>query len=210
MRDIVHSGVDNVYMPAAHPTDDTRSLLARTAAELVREEGMADVGLRAVARRAGVSHGAPRRYFPTRAALLAAAARIGVEDLANTLRAAMRATDDPPAQLVATAHAYVEFARADRGMFELIFRHDLLADSGENLRRATGPLFEAFTDIVGHALPTGTKDTVVARSLELWTAIHGIATLTANRTFEPLGLTASADRLIAGAVAAALRTPGDR
>lgn len=45
--------------------------------ELVGREGAAASGLREIARAAGVSHGAPRRYFPTHHALLAAIARAG-------------------------------------------------------------------------------------------------------------------------------------
>ncbi|MER6694506.1 TetR/AcrR family transcriptional regulator, partial [Streptomyces minutiscleroticus] len=50
--------------------------------------GTASLGLREIARRAGVSHGAPRRYFPTHHALLPAIAHRGFADLAARFEAA--------------------------------------------------------------------------------------------------------------------------
>ncbi|MGW2180313.1 TetR family transcriptional regulator [Streptomyces sp. NPDC001732] len=93
---------------------------------LVPTEGSASVGLREIARRAGVSHGAPRRYFPTHHALLSAVAHRGFEDLGTRSEAAATDTTAPRDQLEALARTYVGYALERRGMFELMFRHDLL------------------------------------------------------------------------------------
>ncbi|MFD0787594.1 TetR/AcrR family transcriptional regulator, partial [Micromonospora azadirachtae] len=60
---------------------DVRTRLVAAGVDLVREEGHGAVSLRDIARRAGVSHGAPRRYFPTHLDLLSAIARQGYADL---------------------------------------------------------------------------------------------------------------------------------
>ena len=52
-----------------------RSRLVDVGVELVTAEGVQALSLREIARRAGVSHGAPRRYFPTHLELLSAIAR---------------------------------------------------------------------------------------------------------------------------------------
>lgn len=80
---------------------------------------------REIARRAGVSHGAPRRYFPTHLSLLSAIARRGFESLAAQAGAAIAAHEgDPREQLTALARSWLDFALTNRGMFELMFRHD--------------------------------------------------------------------------------------
>lgn len=80
--DSVYPGMgDTVYVESVK----TRTLLVRAGVELLEETSSPDVGLREIARRAGVSHGAPRRWFPTHRSLLAAIASEGLEDLSSEL-----------------------------------------------------------------------------------------------------------------------------
>ena len=73
-----------------------RDRLIDVGVELVTSGGTAAVSLREIARRAGVSHGAPRRYFPTHLELLSAVARRGFADLAAKLgEAAAGSAEDP-------------------------------------------------------------------------------------------------------------------
>ncbi|MET8546990.1 helix-turn-helix domain-containing protein, partial [Kitasatospora sp. NPDC004799] len=67
---------------------DLRARLVAAGVELVAEGGVQALGLREIARRAGVSHGAPRRYFPTHRELLAAIAQQGFGRLTDTLTGA--------------------------------------------------------------------------------------------------------------------------
>src|SRR3954452_8238254 len=103
------------------------SRLVDAGVQLVAQEGMQSLTLREIARRAGVSHGAPRRYFPTHLELLSAIARRGFLDLqARAARAAGDDGADPRARLTELAGVYLDFALSQRGMYELMFRHDLL------------------------------------------------------------------------------------
>jgi AcrR family transcriptional regulator len=111
------------------------------------------VSLREIARRAGVSHGAPRRYFPTHLELLSAVARRGFVGLAAKLgEAAAGSADDPRARLAALGRAYLDFAASNRGRYELMFRHDLLESSRLGLREVTLPLFRMVTALVADAI----------------------------------------------------------
>src|SRR4051794_7917554 len=95
-----------------------RARLVAAGGDLVVREGQSAVSLREIARRAGVSHGAPRRYFPTHVDLLSAIAREGFADLTARLEQTMRAAGPAPrTRLVALARAYLDFAAAHRGMF---------------------------------------------------------------------------------------------
>ncbi|MFI9256725.1 TetR/AcrR family transcriptional regulator [Streptomyces sioyaensis] len=154
-----------------------RARLVQVGVDLVTKEGVQKLTLREIARRAGVSHGAPRRYFPTHLALLSAIAREGFADLARTV--AEETGDrraDPRAQLMALSRSYVDFALNHRGMFELMFRHDLLESNELGLRETSLPLFRTLVDLVARALPgSGAEPTVVAGAL--WANLHGIAQL---------------------------------
>jgi AcrR family transcriptional regulator len=156
-----------------------RDRLVQTGVELLEDEGLANLTLRAITRRTGVSHGAPRRYFPTHNALLAAIASTGLDDLSTRLQPS---DGTPEEQLVEAAERYLEFAAERPAMFELLFRHDLLEGAGGNLRSRSLPLFQHFADLVAQACPGNTK-----RAIALWTNIHGLATLRATRALDLLG-----------------------
>src|SRR5690349_14243455 len=81
-----------------------------------------DLSLRELARQAGVSHGAPRRHFADKQALLDALALDGFERLGRELRAAIDdAGEDFEARLAALAGAYVRFATRHATLLELMF-----------------------------------------------------------------------------------------
>lgn len=154
-----------------------RDRLIDAGAELVAGGGGAAVSLREIARRAGVSHGAPRRYFPTHLELLSAIARRGFADLAARLgEAAAGSADDPRARLAALGRAYLDFVASNGGMYELMFRHDLLESGRLGLREVSLPLFRMVTALVSDAEPPGdAAPEVVAGAL--WASLHGIAQL---------------------------------
>ena len=154
-----------------------RDRLVAAGAELVASEGGAAVSLREIARRAGVSHGAPRRYFPTHLELLSAIARRGFADLDARLReAAAASAEDPRARLEALSRAYLEFAASNRGMYELMFRHDLLRSGRLGLREVSLPLFRMVAGLVG-AARAGEPAAPEVTAAALWASLHGIAQL---------------------------------
>ncbi|OQD57383.1 TetR family transcriptional regulator [Streptomyces phaeoluteigriseus] len=161
-----------------------RERLIDAGVELVLSEGTASVGLREIARRAGVSHGAPRRYFPTHRALLSAIARRGFEELVARSAVATAGTAVPRDELAALARVYVTYALERRGMFELMFRHDLL-DSGKQsgtpdgprLREATLPMFQRVTELVTRCRARALEPSAAVTAAALWANLHGIAQL---------------------------------
>jgi AcrR family transcriptional regulator len=193
-----------------------RDRLVDVGVDLVMAEGSASLGLREIARRAGVSHGAPRRYFPTHHALLSAIAHRGFADLGARFAAASRGISSPRGRLEALGRTYVGYALECRGMFELMFRHDLLdsekqaAPDRPRLRESTLPLFEHLVGLVARdrserASPedAGTPPAVTAAAL--WSNLHGIAQLWAWGSLQ-LALDAPVpdDAQLARLVAAAL------
>lgn len=154
-----------------------RDRLVRIGGDLLDQEGPSAVSLREIARRAGVSHGAPRRYFPTHLELLSAIARDGFTELTTRVTAALaQAPDDPRARLAALARVYLEFAATRTGRYELMFRHDVLESGHLGLRDTSLPLFQLLADLVARARPEpGPPARIVAGAL--WANLHGIAQL---------------------------------
>ncbi|WP_411135988.1 TetR/AcrR family transcriptional regulator [Streptomyces sp. C10] len=154
-----------------------RARLVQVGIDLLTEEGVQALSLREIARRAGVSHGAPRRHFPTHLSLLSAIARQGFTDLAEKVAADVDAhRADPRAQLMALGRGYLDFALTHRGMFELMFRHDLLESGHLGLRDTSLPLFQVLVDLVARVQQ---QSDVPARVVAgaLWSNLHGIAQL---------------------------------
>ncbi|TQK69035.1 TetR/AcrR family transcriptional regulator [Nocardioides sp. SLBN-35] len=165
-----------------------RDRLVTIGTELLEERGLSAISLRAIASAAGLSHGAPRRYFPTYQALLAAIARGGLEDLDEQIAPALAADD-----LHAAARAYLDFARQRPEMFDLITRHDLLEGAGGHLREITG---RWFADL--GATRATRRSPSPEEVLALWSGVHGLAALTSRRATEPTGIdpTAALDVLL--------------
>ncbi|MEU6654592.1 TetR/AcrR family transcriptional regulator [Streptomyces sp. NPDC046900] len=174
-----------------------RTRLVDVGVDLVATEGVQALTLREIARRAGVSHGAPRRYFPTHLELLSAIARRGFTDLATRAAEAVGdGTASPRQQLTALGRAYLDFALTHRGMHELMFRHDLLESGHLGLRETSLPLFSLLVDLVGGTRPDADAPLVAG---SLLASLHGIAQLwswgslqlaTGIDDFEPLLRTA--------------------
>ncbi|MFJ9381275.1 TetR/AcrR family transcriptional regulator [Streptomyces sp. NPDC101455] len=159
----------------SEPEAGLRGRLVDVGVELVAQEGAQALTLREIARRAGVSHGAPRRYFPTHLELLSAIARRGFAELGERAKGAIAdGTASPRAQLTALGRVYLEFALANPGMYELMFRHDLLKSGHLGLRDTSLPLFGVLVDLVGR-----TRCDVDARLVAgaLWANLHGVAQL---------------------------------
>jgi AcrR family transcriptional regulator len=156
---------------------DLRTRLVDVGVDLVSREGVGALTLREIARRAGVSHGAPRRYFPTHLELLSAIAHRGFTDLGVRVTASGSgdgASTDPRQRVAELSRVYLEFALENPGMYELMFRHDLLESGHLRLRDTSLPLFGVLVDLIGRARPDADARAVAGA---VWANLHGIAQL---------------------------------
>ena len=156
-----------------------RSALLDAAERTVRERGVDALSLRELAREVGVSHGAPRRHFADRQALLDALAGAGFERLRLELGAAMDgAGPEFVARLRATAAAYVRFAIDDSALLELMFAGKHREDAA-GLDQAAERAFSVMLELILQGqteryLEPGDPERV---GLVLFATIQGIASL---------------------------------
>src|SRR4030095_395019 len=102
----------NTRSAAATPYhhSDLRRALIDAALAMLTEEGAWNFTLRAVARRAAVSHAAPYNHFPDKTALLAEVAALGFQTLRQQMDTAARKHARSARQaLLGIATAYVRF-----------------------------------------------------------------------------------------------------
>ncbi|MGW2992343.1 TetR/AcrR family transcriptional regulator [Streptomyces sp. NPDC001193] len=99
-----------------------RTALLEEAERSIVANGAAALSLRELSRGLGVSHTAPRRHFPDRAALLDALAQRGFDALALRLAEAISAAGPSfETRLRAIAHAYVTYAQGRMPLVELMY-----------------------------------------------------------------------------------------
>jgi AcrR family transcriptional regulator len=160
--------------PAARP-QVREALLAAARAELL-EHGRAAISLRAVARRAGLSHASPKYHFGDRSGLLTAIATEGFHALARRLSDVHES--DARRQLAVLGRAYIDFGLSHPALFELMFApSELHADDLELLaaqQQAIGSLTTAVSQLAGiDASTPGTPKL----ALISWALVHGLVVL---------------------------------
>src|SRR3982074_3180129 len=148
---------------------DLRATCLRAAIELLEEDGAAGLSVRAVARRAGVSPGAPYRHSADRDALVSAVAAEGYRELAGYLSAA-HPSPSTPDDLAAVAVAYIQFALEHPALFRTMFSDPCDGDSSHRAA-APSPSRECADALVRRAFPGADPD---ALSTAIWAVVHGL------------------------------------
>jgi AcrR family transcriptional regulator len=181
---------------------DLRAACLRAAMELLEDDGAAGLSVRAVARRAGVSPGAPYRHYADRDALVSAVAAEGYRELAGYLSAA-HPSPSTPEDLAAVAVAYVQFALEHRALFRTMFSDPCDGDSTERVA-ATTAIAEYVGALVRRAFPGVDPD---ALSTALWAVVHGLAFLYLDGKLDTSTPQAVADRVRAAVLALVAVSP---
>lgn len=163
-----------------HHGDLRRAVLDASLA-LVDEEGVGALSMREVARRAGVSHGAPYHHFPDRAAILAAIAADGFELLGRELLAARDgAGGAPDAQFRACGVAYFDFALRHPSHFRVMFRPELsVPEQYPAVDQASAAAFQILVEVVRDCQAAGLAPDGDPLPLAVtgWSSAHGLAAL---------------------------------
>jgi len=171
---------------AAYHHGNLRDALVEHALALLEREGLAALGLRAVARSAGVSGAAPYSHFADKASLLAAVAEVGFRRLTVALADASAAA--PPGDaLRAQARAYVGFALRQRALYRLMFGPPFAAPDGHpELAAASRECFAVIENAIRARLggPSGagaTAQRAHPAAMGAWAMVHGLAMLLLDR-----------------------------
>ena len=181
-----------VTPPPAYHHGNLRRALLDAAWEIADSQGVEAVSLRAVARRAGVSHAAPHHHFPDKAALVEALAVEGYDRFTEALAAAGRERPGNALdRMGAVGMAYVLFAHDHTPTFRLMNRPELRTAPGDTaspVAQAAGRAFAVLTRAIEDAQAAG----LVAHgdsqpwALMAWSGVHGLAMLSIDGLLAPL------------------------
>jgi len=160
---------------------DLRNALLQTGLEILDQEGIGAVTLRAIAARAGVSHAAPAHHFGNVKGLMTALAAIAFDRLYNSIQAAVDAAPKQTIEQVrAAGRGYLGFAISNPGLFRVMFTASLRDDADPDLQRAGDRAYQQLLSIAAPAAAQRGRhsaDDVSAVALQMWCTVHGFAHL---------------------------------
>lgn len=164
---------------------DLKNALVRAGMELLEAEGLAGLGLRAIAARVGVSHTAPKNHFGSLRGLLTAIATEGYLELAAFMQRGVDAASGPVARQRAAMQGYVGFAKAHPHLFQMMFSSDH-CDYADPALQAAGRASYAVLSGIAKRLDWHRADEPDAdrrAEMMLWSVVHGYATLALGGQF---------------------------
>jgi len=166
----------------AYHHGNLRRALLDEALVVIGERGVAELSLRELSARLGVSHAAPYHHFADKAALLHALAHEGMAEMDDVIASAVEESGaDPLDRLLALATSYVMFAVEHRDYYLAFTSHDMegLQANGSGPEEGGGAVWRRLMSVVlecqrAGELPPG--DPLVI-AVELWSLVHGLAGL---------------------------------
>lgn len=153
-----------------------KEALIEAAFALLDEEGAGGVTIRAVARRAGVTHAAPANHFAGREALLTALAARIFEDLGRQIaRRLARAGGGLEARLSVFADAVLRFGLASPNRYRLIWRWDALDGQDTALQQSMDAIYDRLiAELSAHGSSALDPH---SRAIALWSMVHGYVSM---------------------------------
>jgi AcrR family transcriptional regulator len=167
---------------------DLRRAVIETAMGMLHEDKGWQFTLREVARRAGVSHAAPYKHFPDKAALLAEMALVGFDRLREALTAAKRRRQNSLRdEFVAVARAYVRFGTSNPALYRLMFSGDAGKAVDVHLSERALAAFGVLIELLerGQAEGVVRRRDMRGQAAACWALMHGVTMLTIDGLLLP-------------------------
>lgn len=183
----------------AYHHGDLRAHLIETVRQLVEQKGVDGFSISEAARMAGVSSAAPYKHFHDKMEIVRAVALEGMHRLGAAMQqAANGASAANFGKIDAVGQSYVDFARAEPGVFRLMFGLTETHASDPEIMCTGQETYGIVLREVAAAMPEGTSETdIQLRSYLLWTFVHGHSFLQIDGKVEASKMAASEDKLIA-------------
>lgn len=163
--------------PERYHHGNLRQALLDAAEEVLIDGGIEALSWREIARRAGVSPGAPYHHFADKAALLTALARQHLAELDHRFREVCATHPEPHEQLRALGMVYVAYALEHPAAFRLMFRPEMGSPFGG--ASAETPVFGVLLQVVRACRAGATGDPAETERVACaaWGLVHGLAAL---------------------------------
>lgn len=156
-----------------------------SALDILKEGTIADLSLRALARRAGVSQTAPYRHFEDKEALMAVLKEEGMRKLSGEMSVLMTEEKDPIIRLQKLGMKYIKFAEDHPAHFKVMFEYDLCDYQKYSfLHEISDESFFYLRETVNECLaqPNARQIDLAVAQLSAWSIVHGLSLLLLNQS----------------------------
>jgi AcrR family transcriptional regulator len=180
---------------------ELRQALILAARDLIRDRDGNDFSLSDACRRAGVSTAAPYRHFADKTEIINEVVAQGFIDMTDRFRAAT--TPFPKGaneRIVAVGQVYLGFAIAEPALFRMMFSQRSSDAEGDIVTR-NGKVCFAFLvqEVIDHCTLNGVEGDARQIALQLWTMVHGAASLTIDGDYAKVAPDTDTEALVAAA-----------
>lgn len=172
--------------PERYHHGNLRQALLDAAEELLSDGGVDALSWREIARRAGVSPGAPYHHFADKAALITALSQHHLAGLDQLFRAAVAQHSDPLEQLRALGMVYVFYAVEHPAAFRLMFRPEKGSPFGDE--PWVTPVYGVLLEVVRACRERAGRpqESTERVAFGAWGLVHGLAALLLDGPLAPL------------------------
>lgn len=185
---------------------ELRQALVDAARALVNERGESGFSLSDACRKAGVSTAAPYRHFADKHEILAEVAAQGFVDLATRSRVETQVLPEGSTErIIKLGRVYFTFAINEPALFRMMFGQKPGHDEHSHLAASGRECFAyVVQEVVGFCAANRIAGNAQLIALELWTLVHGAASLTIDGGYAKVApdlnveelITRAADRLL--------------
>lgn len=171
----------------AYHHGNLRAAIIEATLALVEEQGVNAVSVREIAKRLGVSPGAPFRHFANKKTLLTAVATEAMESFSAAINEELRASASttPAESLRAIGYGYLKWALGNRAQFTIISNRDeidfleapQLHTLSEGVMRLMNPHIQAL-------FAGSTDGELIAKKLVCRALVYGLARMAIDGHFE--------------------------
>ena len=163
---------------------DLKRALLDAALELLDEHGDSGVGIRAVARKAGVSHAAPVNHFKDRRALLTGLAIQLFDDIQTNISNRLEGvSNDPVMRIESVVRSFFEYGAEYPKRYALLWRNDVVDHECDAMRIREDAVYDFICDEIDKLIAGRNIDTDTV-AIGLWSMMHGYIDLKIVGMFE--------------------------
>jgi AcrR family transcriptional regulator len=201
MSDIADTSKDTSQIKGRYHHGDLREALIQATASLVEERGAENFSLADACRCAGVSTAAPYRHFRDKEEILEEIAARGFETLTQRSMAAVQEYGSGTIDgITAMGRTYVAFAVEEQALFRLMFGQRPSLKAAELVENRG---HECFDNVIGevarYCQNNGIEGDVREIAVQLWTFVHGAASLIIDQDYEKVAPDVDVEKMIIAA-----------
>lgn len=171
----------------AYHHGNLRAAIINATLAQVEEQGVNAVSVREIAKRLGVSPGAPFRHFANKKALLTAVATEAMESFSAAIHAELEASPNatPAEALRAIGHGYLKWALGNRAQFAIISNRDEIDFlEAPHLYALSNGVMQLMNPYILALFAGSTEEELVAKKLVCRALVYGLARMAVDGHFD--------------------------